>query len=164
MKITLFFCAGAIYVNLHKENISELKGIAKLCHGQWQLLQSGQWVLAGIPPINGFVSKWFLGAGAVQADYLVPLFILILSGILNIGYFFPIIKTAYFDEAPGIEKHGEASMLMVVPIMITAVLSVAFGLIRISSLIFSVLLWKLQTVSSRRLCYEKMALGCAYYS
>jgi multicomponent Na+:H+ antiporter subunit D len=129
MKITLFFCAGAIYVNLHKENISELKGIAKAMPWTMAAFTIGAMGLAGIPPINGFVSKWFIGAGAVQSDHLIPLFILVISGILNIGYFFPIIKTAYFDESPGIEKYGEASMLMVVPIMITAVLSVVFGII-----------------------------------
>ncbi|MFO7445895.1 MAG: monovalent cation/H+ antiporter subunit D family protein [Ignavibacteriaceae bacterium] len=128
MKITLFFCAGAIYVNLHKENISDLKGIAKVMPWTMAAFTIGSMGLAGIPPINGFVSKWFLGVGAVQSDQVIALFILITSGILNVGYFFPIIKTAYFDEGKGLEKYGEASMLMVFPIMITAVLSILFGL------------------------------------
>jgi multicomponent Na+:H+ antiporter subunit D len=127
MKITLFFCAGAIYVNLHKENISDLNGIAKVMPWTMAAFTIGAMGLAGIPPINGFVSKWFLGIGAVQADQLTILFILITSGILNIGYFFPIIKTAYFDQPVGLEKYGEASMFMVVPLMMTAVLSILFG-------------------------------------
>jgi multicomponent Na+:H+ antiporter subunit D len=48
--------------------------------------------------------------------------------VLNIAYFFPILKRAYFNENKEIEKYGEASMLMVIPIIITAILSVAFGL------------------------------------
>jgi multicomponent Na+:H+ antiporter subunit D len=128
MKITLFFCAGAIYVNLHKENISELNGIARVMPWTMAAFTIGALGLAGIPPVNGFVSKWFIGAGAVQSDYITALFILVLSGILNISYFFPVLKRAYFDEGKGLEKYGEASMLMVVPIVITAFLSIAFGL------------------------------------
>jgi multicomponent Na+:H+ antiporter subunit D len=128
MKITLFFCAGAIYVNLHRENISDLDGIAKVMPWTMAAFTIGSMGLAGIPPINGFISKWYLGLGAVQSDQLIPLFILLLSGILNVGYFFPIIRRAYFNEGKGLEKYGEASMLMVVPIMITALLSVILGL------------------------------------
>jgi multicomponent Na+:H+ antiporter subunit D len=128
MKITLFFCAGAIYVNLHRENISQLGGIGKVMPWTMAAFTIGAMGLAGIPPINGFVSKWFIGVGAIQSDQVTALFILIMSGILNIGYFFPILKTAYFDKGVGLENHGEASMLMVVPIMITALLSVLFGL------------------------------------
>jgi multicomponent Na+:H+ antiporter subunit D len=60
---------------------------------------------------------------------VVPVLILVLSGLLNVGYFFPIIWRAYFKPGdPGLEKHGEASPFMVVPIMVTAVLSVLLGM------------------------------------
>lgn len=128
MKITLFFCAGAIYINLHKENISELNGIGKVMPWTMSAFTIGSMGLAGIPPINGFISKWFLGAGALQADMNIALIILLLSGLLNVGYFFPIIHCAFFREGIGLEKYGEASLLMVVPIVITAVLSILFGI------------------------------------
>ncbi|MEX0994059.1 MAG: monovalent cation/H+ antiporter subunit D family protein, partial [Balneolaceae bacterium] len=89
----------------------------------------GSMGLAGIPPINGFVSKWFLIAGTLEGGMMIPVVIFVISGLLNVGYFFPIIHRAYFrkgDET--IEGHGEASPFMVVPIMITALLSVVFGL------------------------------------
>lgn len=128
MKITLFFCAGAIYVNLHKENISELDGIGKVMPWTMAAFTIGSMGLAGIPPINGFISKWFLGVGSLQADMNIALIIFVLSGLLNAGYFFPIIHRAFFREGAGLEKYGEASMLMVVPIVITALLSILFGL------------------------------------
>jgi multicomponent Na+:H+ antiporter subunit D len=128
MKITLFFCAGAIYVNLHKENISELDGIGKVMPWTMAAFTIGSIGLAGIPPINGFISKWFLGAGALQADMNIALIILVLSGLLNAGYFFPIVHRAFFKEGSGLEKHGEASMFMVIPLVLTAVLSVLFGI------------------------------------
>jgi multicomponent Na+:H+ antiporter subunit D len=128
MKITLFFCAGAIYVNLHKENISDLNGIAKVMPWTMAAFTIGAMGLAGVPPLNGFVSKWTLALGSLQGDMLIPVGILVVSGLLNIGYFFPIIQRAYFREGKGLEGYGEASPFMVVPIMITALLSIAFGL------------------------------------
>jgi multicomponent Na+:H+ antiporter subunit D len=128
MKITLFFCAGAIYVNLHKENISDLNGIAKVMPWTMAAFTIGAMGLAGVPPLNGFVSKWTLALGSLQGDMLIPVGILVVSGLLNIGYFFPIVQRAYFREGKGLEGYGEASPFMVVPIMITAILSIVFGL------------------------------------
>jgi len=128
MKITLFFCAGAIYVNLHRENISNLNGIAKVMPWTMGAFAVGSLGLAGIPPINGFFSKWHLALGSLEGDMILPIAILVVSGLLNAGYFFPILHRAYFKKGEGLEKYGEASPLMVVPIVITAALSVLFGL------------------------------------
>lgn len=128
MKITLFFCAGAIYVNLHKENISQIDGIAKVMPWTITAFIIGSMGLAGIPPINGFVSKFFLAYGAIQSDMIVLIVILILSGLLNVGYFFPIIYRALLREGNSLEKYGEASLLMLIPIVITALLSLIFGI------------------------------------
>lgn len=128
MKITLFFCAGAIYVNLHRTEISNLNGIAKVMPWTMAAFTIGSMGLAGIPPLNGFVSKWYLALGSLEGDMLIPLIILVISGLLNIGYFFPIIQRAYFRKGENLENYGEASPFMVVPIMCTAVLSILFGL------------------------------------
>ncbi len=128
MKITLFFCAGAIYVNLHRSNISELDGIGKVMPWTMAAFTIGSMGLAGVPPINGFISKWFIGVGTLQADISIALVVLLLSGLLNAGYFFPIVHRAFFRKGTGLEGHGEASPLMVVPIIVTAVLSVLLGI------------------------------------
>lgn len=129
MKITLFFCAGAIYVNLHKSNISSLNGIAKVMPWTMGAFTIGAMGLAGIPPINGFLSKWYLASGVLEGDMIIPLIILVISGLLNVGYFFPIIHRAYFRKGGDeLAKYGEASPFMVVPIVITATLSLLFGI------------------------------------
>src|SRR5690625_3093867 len=84
--------------------------------------------LAGVPPINGFFSKWNIIMGSLDGDMLIPALILIFSGLLNAGYFFPILYRAYFKKGEGLEHHKEASPFMVVPIVITAALSLLFGL------------------------------------
>jgi len=128
MKITLFFVAGAIYVNLHKTEISQLNGIAKVMPWTMAAFTIGSLGLAGVPPLNGFLSKWYLAIGTLQGDMVLPVVILVVSGLLNIGYFFPIIHRAYFRKGEGLEKYGEASPFIVVPLMVTAVLSILFGL------------------------------------
>ncbi|MCA1742454.1 MAG: monovalent cation/H+ antiporter subunit D family protein [Desulfovibrionales bacterium] len=129
MKITLFFCAGAIYVNLHKTEISQLDGIGKVMPLTMGAFTIGAMGLAGVPPVNGFISKWFLCMGSLEAGQVIILFIFLGSGLLNAAYFFPIVHRAFFR--PGgkdLENHGEASLMMVIPICIVATLSLALGL------------------------------------
>ncbi|MFC2155952.1 monovalent cation/H+ antiporter subunit D family protein [Acidobacteriota bacterium] len=128
MKITLFFVAGAIYVNLHKENISDMNGIGKVMPWTMGAFTIGAIGLAGIPPINGFVSKWYLGLGSLEAGTLIPLGILVISGILNAAYFFPIVYIAFFKKGKGLEGKGEAPLAMVIPLVITAILSLLLGI------------------------------------
>lgn len=129
MKITLFFCAGAIYVRTHKENVSELAGIGRRMPFTMAAFAIGSLGLAGVPGINGFVSKLGLLTGTVQADQLALLALLLLSGVLNAAYFFPIVHTAFFRRGDGEETGlAEASPWMVVPIVVTALFSVVLGI------------------------------------
>lgn len=129
LKITLFFCAGAIYAKNHVENISEMDGIGKqmpITMGAFTLAAIG---LVGIPPLSGFISKWFLGLGAVEINLEIYMGVLLLSGLLNAGYFFPIIRRAFFVKSEKRAKMAEASALMVVPLVITVALALFLGLV-----------------------------------
>ncbi|MDD5482420.1 MAG: monovalent cation/H+ antiporter subunit D family protein [Kiritimatiellae bacterium] len=138
MKITLFFCAGAIYVTLRRENVSELDGAGKIMPLTFLAFAAVAAGLAGIPPLNGFVSKWYLGLGSLQAGTWIPLAILIISGLLNIGYLFPVVYRAFCKPAaesfrrPGgaenLRGKWEASPAMLVPLLITALFSILLGL------------------------------------
>jgi len=129
MKITLFFCAGAIYVRLHRENISQLDGVGRVMPWTMGAFALGAIGLAGLPPLNGFVSKWYLGLGAAGAGRPAAILLLVGSGLLNAGYFFPILQRAFFRPArEKVEGKGDASPLLVVPLAATAVLSLVLGL------------------------------------
>jgi multicomponent Na+:H+ antiporter subunit D len=128
MKITLFFCAGAIYAKTHRENISELDGIGKqmpVTLGAFGVASLG---LAGVPPMGGFLSKWFLAGGTLAAEQPALLAVLIISGLLNAGYLFPIVYRAFFRRSDQFTKFAEASPLMLVPLCLTALLSVGLGI------------------------------------
>lgn len=128
-KITLFFGAGAIYTAAHKTRVSELNGIG------WRMPWTmGAFALAtlsmiGIPPAGGFISKWYLFQGIWSSDYSVLLLVLLLSTLLNCAYFIPIVHAAFFrpetytpEHTPG-QVHGEAPLIMVVALCLTAALS-----------------------------------------
>ena len=128
MKITLFFCAGAIYVKTHCQNVSDLNGIGRqmpITMGAFALASMG---LAGVPPINGFISKWYLVQGSLDAGQVIFAVTLLLSGVLNAGYFFSIVCRAFFARSEKFVKFDEASPLMVVPLVLTALLSLYLGL------------------------------------
>jgi len=124
MKITLFFCAGAIIVHLHKDRSSQLDGIGRAMPWTMGAFAVGSLGLAGVPPVNGFLSKWLLCEGSLEAHLYLPMIILLISGLLNAAYFFPIVYRAFF-RAPSdaVVAKGEAPALMVVPICIAASLS-----------------------------------------
>ncbi len=128
LKITMFFCAGAIYARTHCENVSELDGMGKqmpITMGAFTLASLG---LVGLPPLNGFISKWMLGQGALGADAGVFLGLLLLSGLLNAAYLLPIVRRAYFAKSDKRNRFGEAPLLMVVPLVLTAALALFLGL------------------------------------
>jgi multicomponent Na+:H+ antiporter subunit D len=125
-KITLFFCAGAIYVGAHKTEISEMRGL-----GRAMPLTMGAFLIAslsiiGIPPGGGSWSKWFLAMGTVETGHYWLLAALMVSSLLNIAYLVPIPILGFMTpkgQPPMTFKEGP--MMCVVPLCLTALGSVA---------------------------------------
>ena len=126
-KITLFFCAGAIHVRTHKENVSELNGIGRQMPITMAAFALASLSIAGIPPFILFTSKWYLGLGAVQGSQQAFMYLYLVSGVLSAGYLFPIVFRAFWRSSPEFPRYGEASMSMVVPLSVTALLALFLG-------------------------------------
>ena len=132
-KITLFFCAGSIYCACRRKRISELSGIGR--HLPWTMgaFFIGSLSMIGIPPAAGFISKWYLVLGAVEAKELAFLFVLLSSSVLNAAYFLPITYKAFFEKeqpppvATPVEPIREIPMVAI-PLVLTALLSLLMGL------------------------------------
>jgi len=137
-KITLFFCAGSIYVSSHKTEISQLNGIGKKMPWTMAAFTIATLSMIGIPPVSGFVTKWYLVIGSLERHSVAVLAVLLASSFLNAAYFVPIIYKAYFVDNDLDTRHSNLDgqnnegvkeiPLMVVPLILTAIVSVVLGL------------------------------------
>ncbi len=99
-KITLFFCAGAIYVAAHKTEISDMDGIGRTMPITMTAFFIGSLSVIGLPPFGGAWSKWFLALGALEAEQAIFVAVLMISSLLNVAYLMPIVARAFFVAPP----------------------------------------------------------------
>jgi multicomponent Na+:H+ antiporter subunit D len=129
-KITLFFCAGAIYVSTHKKKISEMGGLGRAMPFTFGAFALASLSMIGVPPVGGFVSKWCLLIGALDAGSIGILAVLVVSTLLNAAYFAPVVYQGFFGQPPAgesVSERREAPLLVLVPLCLTAVISVLIG-------------------------------------
>jgi formate hydrogenlyase subunit 3/multisubunit Na+/H+ antiporter MnhD subunit len=101
MKITMFFCAGNLAETLGIHKISELKGVGRRMPWTMAAFTIAALGMIGVPPLAGFISKWYLGVGAVESGDFWVLGVLAVSSLLNAAYFLPILHAAWFQAAGG---------------------------------------------------------------
>ena len=130
-KITLFFCAGAIYVAAHKKNISEMEGLGRVMPFTFGAFAVASLSMIGAPPVAGFITKWNLLIGSIEAHQIGILLILLTSTLLNAAYFLPVTYRAFFGRRPVDEPFTgirEAPLAMLIPILIACTVSVIIGI------------------------------------
>jgi multicomponent Na+:H+ antiporter subunit D len=123
-KITLFFAAGAIYTTSKKTNVSQLNGIGRAMSWTMGAFALASLSMIGVPPTIGFISKWYLLLGAVDAEHYVALAAIVISTFLNAAYLLPIVHAAFFRKPDGPLKHGEAPRSMIWAMSFTATTTV----------------------------------------
>jgi multicomponent Na+:H+ antiporter subunit D len=135
-KITLFFCAGAIYTAVHKTEISDMRGLGRQMPVTFIAFLIGSLSIIGLPPLGGSWSKFYLMLGAAEADEVYLMIVLLISSLLNIAYLLPIVARGFFypplgqSDGPtpvGYEKSDfswrnieEAPLFCVLPPVLTA--------------------------------------------
>lgn len=137
-KITLFFAAGSIYTASHKTEISQLDGIGYSMPWTMAAFTIGSLSMIGIPPTAGFLSKWFILQGAFDVQNWLVVMVLIVSTLLNAGYFLPIVYAAFFRKPPDNgHQHGEAPFPVLIALGLSAAGTIALFIMpeRILSLI-----------------------------
>ena len=136
-KITLFFCAGAIYTACRKTLVSELNGMGRIMPYTFTAYTIAAVSIIGLPPMVGSWSKWFLVEGAVDAGLMWVAVAYLISTILNIIYLLPIATNAFLKPAEGNTEVREAPFTVVMPLCITA--SLCFALFFLLSPIYDFL-------------------------
>ncbi len=136
LKITLFFCAGAILYQNHREYAYEIEGFGTKMPMIFFSMTVVSIGMAGIPPFAGFHSKWALGTAAVATENPVAylgIAALILSALLTVLYLFSLVIKAYFPvkkQYPTWYYDGVAdpNRLMTIPLLVLSMISVVIGL------------------------------------
>ena len=126
-KITLFFCAGAIYVAHHLSDIKDMDGLGRrmpITYGAFALAALS---IIGVPPLGGAWSKFMLMAGAMDGHHLLVLAVLMISSLLNLVYLGDVVVRGFFAPAkPGSVaasgEYSEAPWACLVPICVTTAL------------------------------------------
>jgi multicomponent Na+:H+ antiporter subunit D len=133
MKITLFFCAGNLAETLKLRNVRDMNGVGRRMPLTMAAFTVGALGMIGVPPMAGFISKWQLGLGAIEAGAPWAVAVLIASSVLNAAYFLPIVYAAWFREPTAdwkVSANGssEAGWLLLVPPLFTAAAVIAVGM------------------------------------
>lgn len=145
MKITLFFCAGNLAETLGIHKVSEMNGVGRRMPWTMAAFTVGAFGMMGAPPIVGFISKWYLGLGALEAGKQWVILVLAGSSLLNAAYFLPILHRAWFQDPPDAwpEEHSfgrkETAWALLLPPVITALMALGGGIF--ASVAFSPLDW-----------------------
>lgn len=133
MKITLFFCAGAIYINTGgtqadgRKNISEIHGIGRQMPVTMALFGLASVGISGMPFLVGFISKWNLALGALAGGKFLYILVLVASAMLSTSYLVPVFLLAFYKKNEEYPAYDEIRMDMLVPIIFTGLTSVVLG-------------------------------------
>lgn len=134
MKVTLFFCAGNYAETLGIHCVEELDGTGRRMPITSIAFTVAAFGMIGVPPAVGFISKWYLGMGAVGAGMHWVILVLVASSILNAAYFLPLVYRIWFktreNDWPHEQNIGvlETSAWILWPPVATAIFSLAGGL------------------------------------
>lgn len=128
IKGCLFMVAGAIIYRVGLRKIDDFKGLA----GRMPYTCAAFFIAAismiGLPPTVGFMSKWYLTLGAIEAGEWFFVVVILASTLLNAIYFWRVLEYAYFRhadaETPELESRVPVSML--VPMLVLAAGCVVF--------------------------------------
>lgn len=128
-KSLLFLSAGAVYYRTHTTNLNELGGLAKKMPVTTALFMVGLLSIGGIPPFNGFVSKWLIYQATFEAGYAPVTILALLCSVLSLATLIKAMMSVFFGKLP--EKYNdvkEVPYLMRVPMFVLSALALALGL------------------------------------
>lgn len=135
VKITLFFCVGAIMVRTGQEYVQGTRGMGKLMPvtaGSFLLASAA---LVGVPPLPGFMSKWNLATAAADGGAMgvVGAVALIISAILTACYLFPVAVNMYFrplneslHAAEGVNRDPDWRMKLPFVVLCVTIVALCF--------------------------------------
>ncbi len=98
MKITMFMAAGNLAEGMGVKRVSQMDGIGRAMPGTMLAFSAAALAMIGLPPLAGFVSKWYLAQGGLDAGAAWVVALLLGSSLLNAVYFLPMLYRAWFRD------------------------------------------------------------------
>jgi len=130
MKTTLFFAAGAIFLKTGKTRISEFRGLASQMPLTMAAFSVAALGVIGFPPFAGFITKWYLATGSLEAGQTLFLLVILGSTFLNAIYFLPPIYIAFSKDLDmPTEGIGDPNLLILAPMLATALYVILLGML-----------------------------------
>jgi formate hydrogenlyase subunit 3/multisubunit Na+/H+ antiporter MnhD subunit len=137
-KCCLFLCGGAVEQAAGTAELDRLGGLGKKMSITFAACLIAALSISGIPPFNGFVSKWMVYQGVIQmgtsgagwAAKLWPIWLTcaIFGSALTLASFVKLIHSIFLSRLPGkLKDVKEVSLSMWVPMVVLASLCVFFG-------------------------------------
>jgi len=122
IKVTLFLAAGAIIYRTGYRNLTDLRGVGRVMPWTSAVMTVGALSIVGIPPTAGFLCKWYIALGAVQADKLMFAVAVLFGALFILIYYIRMVNAFYFREPtrPEVATATEAPLSMVGPLVVLA--------------------------------------------
>ena len=135
LKITLFMCAGAIFVTTHKADITEMRGLGYKMPATMSAFTLASLGIAGLPFLPAFLSKMNIIQGSLEAGRPEFIAVLIISALLSLTYLVPVSYIAFaktdrneaFDGV-SLSIKNDASPAMLIPIIIAISAALILGI------------------------------------
>jgi hydrogenase-4 component B len=132
-KSCLFLGAGSVLYRTGQRDMDKLGGLAGFMPYTTGTTAISSLSIAGVPPFNGFASKWLIVAGCILAGMRFPLFLVLglialFISLATLASFLTVLGSVFLgkaDETLGIE---EVPISMVVPQVVLAALCVLLGI------------------------------------
>ncbi len=139
-KITLFFAVGSVYLASKRTAASDLRGLARRMPWTMGAFAVGALSIIGLPPTVGFIAKYLLFLGAVDAGQWLVVVVLAISTVLSAGYYVRMLRLALLEAPTGVTRESsdgpgrrrdppivESPLLVVAPLVVTAAITLLLG-------------------------------------
>lgn len=123
IKSTLFLAAGAMLSKTGKSKISDMAGIGRKMPITMAAFTVASLGLIGIPLFSGFIGKWYLLLGSLNAGSIISAVVIIAGSVLCAAYLLPIIRIAYFEPAQkdDVKDPGAPQKIALIVLAVTVV-------------------------------------------
>ena len=135
MKISSFFCAGAVMHQTQRSYVHEVDGLGYQMPFVFGVFTVSSLALMGVPGLAGFVSKWNLASAAVESGNGIAwagIACLLISALLTAIYMLTIVIRAFFPgkdfDRETVKGITDPNWKMLVPLLIFSVSVLIFGL------------------------------------